>query len=54
VAQQVAVVGILMAGIAMLVNFAFIPIYPLWSLTIIALAAFVIYALAAHGRALAA
>jgi hypothetical protein len=48
------IVGIIMAGIAMIVNFAFIPIYPLWSLTIIALSAFVIWALAAHGRALAA
>jgi hypothetical protein len=31
-------------------SFAFIPYYPIWSLLIIALDVFVIWALAAHGR----
>ncbi|WP_235734555.1 DUF7144 family membrane protein [Nocardioides alcanivorans] len=44
------VVGISLAVISALINFAFIPIYPLWSITIIALDVFVIWALALHGR----
>ena len=47
------VVGITLAVLSALANFAFIPYYPLWSLTIIALDIFVIWALAAHGRDLA-
>jgi hypothetical protein len=48
------VVGITLALLSALVNFAFIPYYPFWSLTIIALDIFVIWALAAHGRDAAA
>jgi hypothetical protein len=48
------VVAITLAVVSALVNFAFIPYYPFWSLTIIALDSFVIWALAAHGRAVAA
>jgi hypothetical protein len=44
------VVGIALAVLSALANFAFIPYYPFWSLTIIALDIFVIWALAAHGR----
>ena len=44
------VVGITLAVLSALANFAFIPYYPFWSLTIIALDVFVIWALAAHGR----
>jgi hypothetical protein len=44
------VVGITMAVLSALANFAFIPYYPFWALTIIALDVFVIWALAAHGR----
>ena len=44
------VIGITMAGLSALANFAFIPYYPVWSLVIIALDVFVIWALAAHGR----
>jgi hypothetical protein len=44
------VIGIILAGISALANFAFIPYYPVWSLVIIALDVFVIWALAAHGR----
>ena len=31
-------------------TFAFIPYYPFWSLTIIALDLFIVWALTAHGR----
>ena len=44
------VVGITLAVLSAIANFLFIPYYPFWSLTIIALDVFVIWALAAHGR----
>ena len=44
------VVGITVAVLSALANFAFIPYYPLWSMTIIALDVLVVWALAAHGR----
>ena len=44
------VIGIVLASLSALANFAFIPYYPIWSLVIIALDVFVIWALAAHGR----
>lgn len=43
-------VGVVIAVINALVNFAFIPYYPLWSILIIALDVAVIWALTAHGR----
>jgi hypothetical protein len=43
------VVGIFLAVVSAISNFLFIPYYPLWSLLIIALDVFVIWALAAHG-----
>jgi hypothetical protein len=42
--------AIALAGLSAIVNFTFIPAYPVWSLLIIALDVIVIYALAAHGR----
>lgn len=39
------VVGMLIAGLAMLTNFAWLPHYPLWAIVIIAINAFVIWAL---------
>jgi hypothetical protein len=48
------VVGITLAVVSAVVNFAFIPYYPFWALTVIALDIFVIWALAAHGRDVAA
>ena len=42
-------VGVILASISMILNFAFIAAFPVWSLTIIALDVFVIYALTAHG-----
>jgi hypothetical protein len=47
------VVGITLAMLSALANFAFIPYYPFWSLTVIAVDIFVIWALAAHGREVA-
>jgi hypothetical protein len=44
------VVAILLASLSMIANFAFIPHYPVWSLTIIALDAAVIWALATYRR----
>ena len=43
-------VGVLVAGISAIVSFAWIPIYPIWSLIIIAVDVAVIWALTAHGR----
>jgi hypothetical protein len=45
------ILGITLAALSAVVNFAFIPYYPFWSLAIIALDVFVIWALAAHGHA---
>jgi hypothetical protein len=46
------VAGIILAVLSAIANFAFLPYYPFWALTIIALDVLVIWALAAHGRAL--
>ena len=46
-------VGIGVAVISAVLNFMWLPYYPLWSLLIIALDVFVIWALAAHGRDIA-
>ena len=43
-------VGVILAVLSALANFAFIPYYPFWSMAIIALDVFIIWALAAHGR----
>lgn len=43
------VVGIILAALSALANFAFIPYYPFWSLAIIAIDVFIIWALAVHG-----
>lgn len=45
------VVGITVAGISLIVHFAFIPHYPLWSIVIIALNVVVIWALATYREA---
>ena len=44
------VVGITLAALSATANFLFIPYYPFWSILIIALNIFVIWALTAHGR----
>lgn len=43
-------VAIGVAGVSAILNFMWLPYYPLWSLVIIALDVLVIWALAAHGR----
>jgi hypothetical protein len=45
-------VAIIVAVLSAIANFAFIPYYPFWSLLIIALDIFVIWAVAAHGGAM--
>ena len=42
-------VAVFLATVAIIANFLFIPAYPVWALTIIAISVFVIYALTAHG-----
>lgn len=46
-------VAVFLAGLSIVANFLFMPAYPVWALTIIALDVVVIYALTAHGRDLA-
>ena len=43
-------VAVFMAGAGMIANFLFIPAFPLWAITLIAINGFVIYAITAHGR----
>ena len=40
----------IVAGVSALVSFAWIPIYPFWSIVLIAIDVPVIWALTAHGR----
>ena len=47
------VVAITLAMLSAIANFLFIPYYPFWSLLIIAVDVFVIWAIAAHGREVA-
>ncbi len=43
-------VGVIIAMISALVSFAWIPVYPIWSIVVIAIDVAVIWALTAHGR----
>ncbi len=43
-------IGVILAALSALANFVFIPYYPVWSLVVITLDVFVIWALTAHGR----
>ncbi len=43
------VLGIGVAGISAILNFLWMPAYPLWALTMITLDVLVVYAIAAHG-----
>jgi uncharacterized membrane protein len=43
-------VAVIIASISLVSNFFFIPVYPLWALTVITIDALVIWALTAHGR----
>jgi len=47
-------VGVIAAALAMIVNFAWLPYYPVWSIIVIAICIAIIWALTAHGRDIAA
>ena len=46
-------VGVIIAAASALVSFAWIPLYPIWSLVLIAIDVTVIWALTVHGRDIA-
>jgi hypothetical protein len=43
-------VGVIVAALAAVVNFAWLPYFPVWSIIVIAICVAVIWALTAHGR----
>lgn len=43
------VVGIVMASVAAVANFSFIPVYPIWSLLMLVVCGLVLFALITHG-----
>ena len=43
------VVGVIITGLSMVANFAFVPVYPFWSILLITLNGLVLYALIVHG-----
>ena len=43
-------VGVILAAVSALVSFAWIPLYPIWSIVVIAIDVTVIWALTVHGR----
>lgn len=43
------VVGIIFSGLAMIANFAFIPVYPFWSIMMVVVSVLVLFALIVHG-----
>jgi hypothetical protein len=45
--------GVIVAGLAATVNFAWLPYYPVWSIIVIAICIAIIWALTAHGRDIA-
>ncbi len=42
--------GVIIAAVSILANFAWLPYYPIWAVVIIAFDFFVIWALTGHGR----
>lgn len=46
-------VGVIVAGLAAIVNFSWLPYYPVWSVIVVAICVAVIWALTAHGRDIA-
>ena len=46
------VVGVILASLSVIVNFAFIPIYPVWSIVMVTVGVLVVYALTVHGAEL--
>lgn len=49
-AMWARVIGVMVAGLSMIVNFAYLPWYPVWSIVMITVNIFVIWALTVHGR----
>jgi hypothetical protein len=47
-------VGVIMAALAAIANFAWLPYSPIWSVIVIAMCVAIIWALTAHGRDIAA
>jgi hypothetical protein len=43
-------VGVIIAGLSAIANFAFLPYYPVWAIVVIAIDIAIIWALTAHGR----
>ena len=43
-------VGVIVAAVSAIANFAFIPVYPVWSIVVIAIDVAIIWALTVHGR----
>jgi hypothetical protein len=43
-------IGVILAALSAIATFAYLPWYPIWSVVIISLDVFVIWALTAHGR----
>jgi hypothetical protein len=43
-------VGVIIAGVSAIGNFAFMPYYPVWAIIVIAIDIAIIWALTAHGR----
>jgi hypothetical protein len=46
------IVAVIVVGVSLIVNFAAIPVYPVWSLVAIAIELLVLWALIVHGREL--
>ena len=43
------VVGVIFAGLGLIANFGFIPVYPIWSIILIVIDLLILYALIVHG-----
>ena len=43
-------VGVVAASASLIINFGFVPAYPIWSLVVVAIDVIVIWALIAHGK----
>ncbi len=46
------IVAVLIAGLSLIINFLWIPVVPLWAISIMVIDALVIYAVVAHGKEL--
>jgi hypothetical protein len=44
------ILGVVVAGVSAVANFAFLPYYPVWAIAVIAVDIAIIWALTAHGR----